>query len=247
MKDRSPRPSAPLAHVCGLRFVWDRHQSSPPPSRELLKADVGCSLDGFAQSGFPIVEFFCVNWLLFPYDHTKAAVPVFKLEVRWLSRQDPLCVFISSVQVVLLPWIHLRVARALAQSPVWRWVSSKGEPQRANGEKSCSVCGVHRDLCGVHDYWIWFICCVKLLEVFSFFLNGGKWQINLMVMSCLFTTILSEERGQFNGAVDAMGFYFGWLHINQWRRTWTEVSRFGCATVAYWQVWKRWKTLKSKV
>lgn len=67
------------------------------PPRGLLKADVGCSLDEFVQPSFPIVEFCCVNWLLFWYDHTEAAFPVFKLVVRWPFRQDPLGVVISSV------------------------------------------------------------------------------------------------------------------------------------------------------
>lgn len=67
------------------------------PLEGALKADVGCSLDGFAQSSFPIVEFCCVNWLLFLCDHTEAAVPLFELVVRWLSRQDPLGVVILSV------------------------------------------------------------------------------------------------------------------------------------------------------
>lgn len=95
MKDGPPRPSAPLAHVCGLRFVRGRHQSCPREPEGALKS--GRGLDEFVQPGFPIVGICCVNWLLFWYDHTEAAFPVFKLVVRWPFRQDPLGVVISSV------------------------------------------------------------------------------------------------------------------------------------------------------
>lgn len=88
MKDRlAASIGSFFAHVCGLRFVRVRHQSLPSLSRGLLEADVGCSLVKSVQSGFPTVEFCCINWLLFLYDHTEAAVPLFELVVRRLSRQ----------------------------------------------------------------------------------------------------------------------------------------------------------------